>query len=195
MKRKYVRNGIEVMSVKEYCQRELEAYRKFSKGTTALEFKEWFVKNATLFKTVDRTLSEQLSERHNCKVKECYHNTWNILIVHADLKYYEGYTFSNRIPLAIDHSWLVTTDGKVIDPTLIINGNRFVKQMKKYYRLTKSEINIEKRKSEDRIADEYFGIEIPLKYIHKKAIQKKMTGAFLLDCFIDNLDKFVEIKV
>jgi len=76
-----------------------------------------------------------------------------------------------KLGIPLEHSWLVNKDGLVIDPTLIISGNRFNKQMKKYGGTFKDEHN--------RIGSEYFGIKFTNAQINKYAIQTKKSGSFI----------------
>jgi hypothetical protein len=165
---------------------ELEAYRKFKSQKFMLPYKEWFYKNARTFTKVDEKISEKLSLQHDCQIKECYRNSWIATCGRPDLKYFEGFVASEEIPIPIEHSWIVNADGKVIDLTLIINGDRLGKQLKKNYGIN------EKSDRRSRLGDEYFGLQIPTDFVNKMCFKNKITGTFLFEYFMTlNLPKLV----
>lgn len=51
------------------------------------------------------------------KSKQCYRNSFDAVMA-SDYIYTEGLVFLEKIPIPIEHAWLTTKDGKVIDPTL-----------------------------------------------------------------------------
>jgi len=176
------------MNLQEFCLTEIEAYRKFNQPK-GLMFKEWFYNNSKKFTKVNEELSRKISEDENCKIKECYRNAWISTVCNSHLKYFEGYVASMSIP--IPHAWLVDTDGMVVDPTLIINGERMVKQLKKY--------GVTDRKcNRNRLGDEYFGMEIPIDFVNKMTFKKKITGEWIFEYFRkqqeQNLIKLEQIK-
>lgn len=172
------------MSLKDFCLQELEAYRKFKSQKNILAYKEWFYKTSQTLTKVDEKISEKISLQHDCQIKECYRNAWISTCGRSDLKYYEGYVASKGIPIPIEHAWLVNADGMIIDPTLIINGERLGRQLKENFGIT------EKSNRDSRLGDEYFGLHIPNDFVNKMCFSKKITGTFLFDYFLKlNLPK------
>ena len=111
----------------------------------------WFVENARLFDKVDKATSESLAQKYDCKVKECYYNTWKADIT-GKYTYYEGYAIRDDIPLRLAHSWLVDNNGKVLDPTLSLRNG---------------------------YAQQYIGIAINRTWLNTIAFKLKRTGEFL----------------
>lgn len=122
----------------------------------------WFCNHAELFKKVDKKTSKELSDRHECEVKGCYHNTF-MSDVGGRYRYFEGYVLDKRLPLITGHSWLVDRMGNVIDPTLIIDIPK-----EKYGKAFKN-----------RCGECYIGIEIPRNWLNKTAFKLKRTGDFM----------------
>lgn len=50
-------------------------------------------------------------------IKECFKNALTYAS-HNRLRYAEGYITSARLPITIEHAWVLDADGGVIDPTL-----------------------------------------------------------------------------
>jgi len=123
---------------------------------------DWFCDNAELFRKVDKKTSKEISEKNDCELKACYHNTWKSDI-RGKYRYFEGYVNSQRLPLMTAHSWLVDSKGNVIDPTLIIDvpKDKYGKAMK------------------NRCGDYYIGIEIPRDWLNKTAFKLERTGDFM----------------
>jgi len=135
-------------------------------------YQKWFLDKAKLYTVVNEELSKKVSDNINAKIKECYHNCWNAVNTFPDLEYCEGYSFSEDLPIAIEHSWLLNSGGKVIDPTLVINGKKLQTQLKKYG----ADPPIDR---ERRIGSEYLGIKYTLKQLNRFALKTKKTGSFL----------------
>lgn len=94
---------------------------------------------------LNRAESERLRALSNARPNECYLNAYRALIL-RDLQgdhYVEGVIGSLHIPLPIDHAWIETADGEILDPTMAIHvqtdgetwwpgfyqvGKRFTKQ-------------------------------------------------------------------
>lgn len=169
--------------LKAHLEWELEAYRKFN-DQRALKYKTWFFENSTTFTEVDERLSKEIADRNQCRVKQCYHNVWISLSSRPDFRYFEGYEMSKGIPIPIEHSWIVTANGKVVDPTMILNGTTLQKQMKTDYKII-AEVN-----NESRLPLEYFGMELPKEFVLKMGIKTQRSGSYLLDYFQEmNLPK------
>ena len=109
---------------------------------------DWFCDNAELFSKVDKKTSKEISEKNDCELKACYHNTWKSDI-RGKYRYFEGHVNSQRLPLMTAHSWLVDSKGNVIDPTLIID------------------VKIDGKEMKNRCGDYYIGIEIPRDWLNK----------------------------
>ena len=58
---------------------------------------EWFYDNAKGFRNVDKKTSKELSKKYNCKVCECYHNTF-ISDFRGRYRYFEGHVIDNNLP-------------------------------------------------------------------------------------------------
>ena len=121
---------------------------------------EWFCKESKQFDKVDVDLSKKLSEKHGCKLKECYHNAWTSDVIGL-YDYYEGYVIKDNLPLAMAHSWLVDRNsGKVIDTTLVIPFEFEGKNI-------------------SSVGDHYIGVQIDRTWLNKIAFKLKRTGDFL----------------
>ena len=170
---------------------ELKLLNKSKHSGNQLKYLKWFLKNAEHFADVDIDTSHTVSREYECVVKSCYHNCWKIVSCGnlKNLRYFEGYVWSKRVPIPLEHSWLVDSKGKVIDPTLIITGELAYKQMKKEYK------NIERKHFTDddkkRYGDEYYGVEFPIKDLNKLVFKHKKTGGFLIELFLSKGQELV----
>ncbi len=167
----------------EFKKMELKLLSKTKSMSNQYKYLKWFTDNAEHFTDVDIDTSHTESREHDCQVKSCYHNCWKVIACGnlKNLRYFEGYVWSKRVPIPLEHSWLVDSKGKVIDPTLIITGELAYKQMKKEYR------NIERKHYVDdkkRFGDEYYGVEFPIQYLNKLVFKHKKTGGFLIELFL-----------
>lgn len=149
---------------------KLKLYKKNGTKNFHYKFQKWFLDNAKSFTKVDRKQSELLSKKVLAQVKNCYYNSWRGANSDFSLDYYEGFVIDKKIGIPLEHSWLVNKKGFVIDPTLIISGDMFNKQMKKYG---------DTFKDRNRIGSEYFGIKFTNGQINKYAIKTEMTGCYL----------------
>ena len=77
-----------------------------------------FIERSTEFDkdALDLEESERISAKYFCKPKMCYWNCIYVASKEKDLTYYEGYAAA-FIPM--NHAWLVTKDGRVVEPTLV----------------------------------------------------------------------------
>src|SRR3990172_11011531 len=121
------------------------------------DYKKWLLDNFKYFIKVNIEESKQVSKESYAEIKHCYHNCFRVL-TDKNYRYFEGFTWNKRIPIPLEHSWLVIND-QVIDPTLIINVNNI----------------------KDRLGDEYIGVEIPADFVLANAIKTKRTGPFLFN--------------
>ena len=180
-----------VNNILSFKEQELKLLSKSKSMSNQYKYLKWFLDNSKHFTDVDIDTSHTVSREHDCQIKSCYYNCWKIVSCGNlnNLRYFEGYVYSERVPIPLEHSWLVDSKGKVIDPTLIITGQLAYKQMKKEYRNIKRKDFVDDKK---RFGDEYFGIEFPIPYLNKLVMKHKATGGFLIELF---LSKGQELKV
>lgn len=158
--------------------------KKNSYTQNSYKYNKWFVDNAKFFDKVDVDLSHTVSRDNQCRVKMCYHNCWKAVSCGnlKNLRYFEGYVYSKRVPIPLEHSWLVSPEGLVVDPTLIISGETAWKQLKEDYHMTEKDKRL--TSSVSRNGDEYFGVEFDLNYLNKLVFKEKKTGGFLIELFL-----------
>lgn len=66
----------------------------------------------------DGDTSRRLSRLFECRNRDCYRNAFRVLSMVPGASYVEGYAVSNdHVMLPVEHAWLETSDGVVIDPT------------------------------------------------------------------------------
>jgi len=167
-----------IMQIQKTEQKLLKKYRGHE-----YEFRTWFIENSNHFHQVDVEKSMQLAKENNALVKQCYRNCWNIALGNRGYEYYEGFVWSEDIPIPIEHTWLVK-DGKVIDPTLIIDNKTAEKQLRsdKEYRHLVTDKGFKIRES--RIGDEYMGVNIPIDFVNSLLINRKKFDPNLIDYFL-----------
>ncbi|NIS95434.1 MAG: hypothetical protein GTN97_05905 [Nitrosopumilaceae archaeon] len=166
-------------NILEFKKQELKLLENSNfSNQNPMRFLKWFLKNAQSFTKVDLKKSEEVSVKTDSQIKMCYHNCWKALLDYRKFRYFEGFVWSKELPLPLEHSWLVDTKGRVIDPTLIINAQETARQMKKKYGIE------DHFKRQFRIGDEYLGIEFPYKKLNKLVFQYKRTGSFLPELFL-----------
>ena len=49
--------------------------------------------------------------------KECFKNAAHLMLHREDVDYAEGFAIDLRLPIPIQHAWLLDRTGRVIDPT------------------------------------------------------------------------------
>ncbi len=155
---------------KEKCiaYQQLDAMIKLSDGKNVvptMDYQKWVLENSQLFSEVNVKESEEVAQRVGAKVKQCFYNCWKALVP-EQYKYFEGTVATKAIPIPLEHCWLVK-DGKVIDPTLIINVGKI----------------------KNRLGDEYFGVEIPIKYALKMGFKLKLAGPYLPHFYLERFEK------
>lgn len=136
-----------------------------SNQQTALKYKEWLVANSTTFDFVNKEESKIISKSTDSKIKSCYYNCMKGMYP-KKYKYFEGYVAMKKIPIPLEHAWLVNKKGEVIDPTLIINSPN----------------------DSDRTDSEYFGVEIDKFWLTKKCLKNKKSGPYLLEWVLEKID-------
>ncbi|MDX1371943.1 MAG: hypothetical protein R3321_05705 [Nitrososphaeraceae archaeon] len=145
-------------SLQKFVQDELDVYGKSCKESSAYKYKKWFIDNAKTFTDVDEKISKEISDNNGCKIKQCYRNIWVSLSSNPEMQYYEGFVISNSCPIPIEHCFGII-DGKVIDPTLIIDLDSY----------------------KNRLGTQYYGVNIPNEWVIKQGFKTKMTGKFIFD--------------
>ena len=168
-------------AIRQFHQREMELYQK-GNWKTQLDYKVWFTEHSEEFTEVDLKLSEKISKQVQAEVKECYANTWKASW-NRKYKYFEGFVWSKDIPIPLEHSWLVSKDNKVIDPTLIIDVKTAKKQLNRKYK------GYNWTPSERKLGDEYVGVHIPTDKLNKFVLESKQTGGFLIQFYIQEKEK------
>lgn len=130
----------------------LENVTALMKTQDADKFYNWQLKNGQLFKNRDKRREKQLMAKGFAhKQKQCYYNSQMAILnlgVNTVAKYYEGWYIPKKIPIPMEHGFLVE-NGKVIDLT------------------AKGDVR------------EYFGVEIPTKFILQKINETKMATALI----------------
>ena len=169
-------------NIMELQKAELTLLQENKNRNKQLDYKKWFIENLEEFYEVDEKLSEIVAEKVQAKVKSCYQNSWKASMDRS-LRYFEGLVFSHDLPIPLEHSWLVTKDNKVVDPTMGISESEKEKQMKKKYGMER------KGNLTRHFGDEYVGIHIPTETLNKFCWKKKMTGDFLIDYYLQEKKK------
>ena len=174
-------NGKKCKAIMEYEKVTLKILSVAKKP--AWKYKKWFIENADHFhfKDVNIELSQKLADEIDAKIKQCYHNSFLGMLTRIGYTYYEGFTWSKRIPLAIEHSWLVK-DNKVVDPTLIINGEKLGNQIRKLMPSSNKKSASEAgTRAGARVGDEYMGVCIPNEFVRKLVLKNGYTGGVLFN--------------
>ena len=175
-------------NILEFKMMEFELLKKHKKGNeysqNQYKYLKWFIDNSKFFNEVDVNLSHTVSRDNQCRVKSCYHNCWKAVSCGnlKNLRYFEGFVYSKRVPIPLEHSWLVSPEGLVVDPTLIISGDTAWEQLKEDYHMTEKD----KRLTHDlkRYGDQYYGVEFDLQFLNKLVFKHKKTGGFLIELFL-----------
>ncbi len=156
----------------EMEEMKLKLFSKNGNKDRHYQFQKWFLSKADLYTTVDKELSQKVSESVNAKIKECYYNCWKAVNDRefTNLDYCEGFVISDDLGIPLEHCWLTDPRGVVIDPTLIISGLQLEKQLKKYGR---------KSQRSNRIGSEYLGINFKKQEVNSFAVQTKKAGTYL----------------
>lgn len=163
----------------EFKEMELKLLEKSNtkySNHNPLQYLKWFLKNSEQFTQVNKELSEKVSIEVQAKIKECYHNTWKASW-NRKFKYYEGYVWSKHVPIPLEHSWLTSND-KIIEPTLIIPNYVVKKQIKKYG------VKDFEGRHFDNDEYEYVGVHIPTKILNKFVFKAEKTGGFIIQYFM-----------
>lgn len=166
----------------EFKKKEMQAFGKtnISNNKTFKEFTRWFLENACQFtrEDVNIELSKMYADLIDAEIKQCHHNAWLTSITNKDLKYFTGFYISRTLPLPIEHSFLVTKNKRIVDPTSAITKEKMIEQAKKT-RFT----HFASKHLEDMFGVEYMGIEIPLKILNNLITKNGATRNYLLDYY------------
>ena len=162
---------------------KLKLFEKNGEDDRHFQFQKWFLENSKLYSVVNEKLSKKVSENVNAEIKNCYYNCWKALNLSHSFDYCEGYAISNDLPIPIEHSWLLDSSGRVVDPTLIISGLKLQKQLKKYHQDSRPD-------RPSRLGSEYYGIKYKRQQVNEFALKTKKAGCFLYHLFIQEARVF-----
>lgn len=121
----------------------------------------WFLSNGQSFTNVNKKLSKEYSIKMDAKLKQCYYNSLRLFMIRSDYRYFEGYMISKRIPIPLDHCFLIDSENRVIDITMGIKS--------KY----------------TQFADQYYGVEIPRKIVLKYLFKLSRSGDYIHNYYQD----------
>lgn len=143
------------------------------------DFTTWFLKNACQFTRddVNIELSKMYAENIDAEIKQCHHNAWLTSIQNKDLKYFTGFYLSETLPIPIEHSFLVTKNNRIVDPTSAISKQKMMEQIKRT-RFGSGGLHLD-----NIFGIEYMGIEIPHKILNKFVSKNEATRNYLLDYY------------
>lgn len=101
---------------KQYVKQIILLHRNFKQPRSNLGLYLDFMKAAKTFPAskIDRELSRKLAGRFKCHTGMCFSNSLSIARKLDGYQYYEGFA-TCMIP--VEHAWIVSPEGKVIDPT------------------------------------------------------------------------------
>lgn len=138
----------------------------YKANTKQVEYKNWLITNSISFSKhdVDLKESERFHNMFDTKIKQCFYNCWHGLF-NRQLRYFEGFVASKKIPVVMEHAWMVTRDNKIIEPTFIIPTPL----------------------DEDRIPDDYFGMELDTDWVLKESAIVKKSGPYLIDYYVQEI--------
>lgn len=154
--------------IKKQFKLEIKMLSGLASNEKQIEYKNWLITNSTLFskQDVDLKESERFHNEFDTKIKQCFYNCWHGLY-NRQLRYFEGFVASKKIPIVMEHAWMVTRDNKIIEPTFIIPSHL----------------------DKDRIPDDYFGMELDTDWVLKESVKVKKTGPYLIDYYIQEILK------
>ena len=160
---------------------EMKKYVKMTLGVTipgigakqrdaARDFWEWFENKAETYHTTE--VGDYECTYYAPEVKQCFYNAFMTLSEIEDAKYYEGWAVTlSGISIPIEHAWLVTKEGRVIDTTFAL--------LEREYGHDKSEVV-------------YMGVEIPYSYLLNAVVESGRAGPFLRNYWADDTDSGIE---
>lgn len=136
----------------------------------ARDFWEWFENKAETYHTTE--VGDYECTYYTPEVKQCFYNAFMTLSEIEDAKYYEGWAVTlSGISIPIEHAWLVTKEGRVIDTTFAL--------LEREYGHDKSEVV-------------YMGVEIPYSYLLNAVVESGRAGPFLRNYWADDTDSGIE---
>lgn len=96
----------------------LKAYVGFIKTTPqANKFKYCCIEDLVLQHGKDYIPQKLPRGYRRGEMKQCFMNSFQMMLDHSKLIYVEGYAWDIRLPIACHHAWCVDEDGKVYEPT------------------------------------------------------------------------------
>ena len=152
-----------ILEIQEAMMQVADCAKNLIGGRSPYNYRKWFIENSDHFKIVNKEASKDMAIKYHSKIQSCYYNCGMIAMFHSQYKYYEGYVWSNRIPIPLEHSWLVDSNQTVIDPTLILDAK------------------FRRQKITNRTGDEYMGVHLPTNDLRKFILKNKISGPFILD--------------
>lgn len=148
--------------IKHQFELEVQMLSGIPSNEKQIKYKNWLITNSFSFskQDVDLEESERFHNQFDTKIKQCFYNCWHGLW-NRQLKYFEGFVASKKIPVVFEHAWLVTRDNKIIDPTFIISTPT----------------------DKDRLPDDYFGMQLDTDWVLQYSVKIKKAGPYLIDYF------------
>ncbi len=157
-------------------QMKLKWYEK-DKNSVDYKFQKWLIDNSKTYTKVDEVQSLKVSKQINAQVKGCYMNCFRAVGIRG-LSYCEGAVGGNDFLFPVEHAWLIDSNDNVIDPTLIISGNKLDKQMKKMY-----DVGDNYNAKRNRLGGQYHGVKFTNIQVSKIALKRKIHTTYLFDLF------------
>jgi len=109
------------MNLLQFKQNELKMFHEKFKDDACFKFLKWFMNDSIYITDINLELSKELSK--NAEPKSCYANCFRILHK-TNLRYIEGYVYSKKLPIPIEHAYMIDENNKIVDPTLAINESK-----------------------------------------------------------------------
>ena len=157
---------------------------KVGQGHAVGRYYKWLAKNGRSFKVVNVKDSKRLGRMG--QVKNCYGNSWRAMdFAGKKFRYFEGYFIKANLPIPIEHAFLVNELDQVVDPTMGMRPSDVKAGMRKY---VKAGLSNGSFKPYD-FGDEYFGVEIPKKWIDAELLRVQMFNGVALSYFLHLKDQ------
>lgn len=141
-----------------------------SQRDAARDYWDWFEKTADEFYVTE--VGDYECTYFTPEIKQCFYNAFMTLPEIEGAKYYEGYAVTlSGVSIPVEHAWLVTKEGRVIDTTFAL--------LQKDYGHDKSEVV-------------YMGVEIPEDYLFEAVFESSRAGPFIRNYWADVTDRGIE---
>jgi hypothetical protein len=142
-------------SAREYCK-ALKALMK--DNPNGVKFYEFLLENGKEFQCqpVPKTLPKGIRSK-TYQVKQCFYNAQTIALLHG-YDYYEGFAISL---LPVEHAWVISRDGELLDLTwdkVAENGEKF----------------------------DYFGVHIPSNFVRIHMLKTNSCVGLLMQWWKEN---------